>query len=104
MGFEYSKADPDIWFISSMKDDSIDYYQYVLLYTNNILAIMQNPEDFIRHDIGKRFVVKPKSVGPPTEYLVNKVSYITLENVQSSWSFSSSQYFQDTVWKMASIR
>ena len=80
-----------------MKDDGTYYYQYALLCTDDILAIMQNPEDFIRHKIVKRFVVKPKSVGPPTEYLVNKVSYITLENVQSSWSFSSSQYFQDTV-------
>ena len=102
MGFEYSKADPDIWFISSMKDDSIDYYQYVLLYTNNILAIMQNPEDFIRHELGNCFWVKPNSIGPPTQYLGNKVSYATLENGRNTWSFSSYQYVQDAV-KTSSI-
>ena len=79
-----------------MKDDGTYYYQYALLCTDDILAIMQNPEDFIRHKIVKRFVVKPKSVGPPTEYLVNKVSYITLENGRIAWSFSSSQYFKDS--------
>ena len=97
MGFEYFKSDPDIWFISSMKDDSIDYYQYVLLYTNNILAIMQNPEDFIRHELGRMFFVKPNFIGPPNKYLRNKVPNVTLENSQSAWSFRSSQYVQDTV-------
>ena len=67
MGFESWKDDPDIWFCSGMKDNSIDYYEYVLLYTDNILAIMQNPEDFIRHELGKIFVVKPNSIGPPTQ-------------------------------------
>ena len=82
---------------SAMKDDGTDYYQYVLLYTEDILSIMQNPEDFIRHELGKRFVVKPKSIGPPTRYIGNKVSYVTLENGQSEWSFRLSQYVQDAV-------
>ena len=95
MGFESCKAEPDVWFSSAMKDDGRDYYQYVLLYTDDILTIMQNPEDFIRHDIGKRVVVKPNSIGPPTKCLGNKVSYVTLENVQSAWIFSSSQDISD---------
>ena len=53
---------------------------------------MQNPEDFIRHELGKIFVVNPNSIRPLTQYLGNKVSYVTLENVQSAWIFSSSQY------------
>ena len=56
---------------------------------------MQNPEDFIRHELGKIFVLKPHSTGPPTQYLGNILSYVTLENVQSAWIFSSSQYIPD---------
>ena len=56
---------------------------------------MQNPEDFIRHEPGKIFVLKPHSTGPPTQYLGNILSYVTLENVQSAWIFSSSQYIPD---------
>ena len=67
MGFESFKSDPDVWFSSAMKDDGTDYYQYVLIYIDNILAIMKNPEDFIRHELGKIFVVKPNSIGPPTK-------------------------------------
>ena len=97
MGFESCKADPDVWFCSSMKDDGTDYYQYGLLYTDEILAIMKNPEDFICNELGKIFFVKPNSIGRPTKYLGNKVSYVTLDNGRSAWSFSLSQYVQDSV-------
>ena len=32
-------------FFSDTKHDGTDYYQYILLYTDDILEIMQNPED-----------------------------------------------------------
>ena len=64
---------------------------------------MQNPEDFIRNELGKIFVVKPNSIGHPNKYLGNKVSYIALENGRNAWRFSLSQYVQDSV-KMSSIR
>ena len=41
--------------------------------------------------------MKPNSIGPPTQYLGNKVSYVNLKNVQSAWIFSSSQYIPDAV-------
>ena len=86
-------------FCFATKDEGTYYYQYVLLYTEGILAIMQNPEDFIHHEQGKRFFVKPNSIAPPTQYLRNKDSYVTLENGRSAWSFSSSQYVQDAMKK-----
>ena len=63
------------------------------------MEIMQNPEYFIRHELGKIFVVNPNSIGPLTQYLGNKVSYVTLENDRSAWIFRSSQSVQDAVKK-----
>jgi hypothetical protein len=97
MGFISCKAEPDVWFRPSTKEDGTDYYQYVLLYTDDILAIMENPETFIREELSNKFVVKPNSIGKPTQYLGNKVSYIQLENGRHAWSFSSSQYVQNAV-------
>ena len=57
-GFQSSKADPDVWFRGSIKDYGTDYYQYVLLYTNDILAIIEHPERFIRDELANNFVVK----------------------------------------------
>ena len=90
MGFESCKADPDFLFFSAMKDNGTYCYKYVLLYTNYILSIMQNSEYFIRHDLGKIFFVNPNSIKPPTQYLGNIASYVTLGNVQSTLSFRSS--------------
>ena len=58
---------------------------------------MENPEEYIRDELGSYFTIKPKSIGPPTQYLGNKVSQVTLENGAVCWSFSSSQYVQETV-------
>ena len=80
-----------------MKYYSTEYCQYFLLYTNDIMAIMQTSDDFIRNELGKRFVVNPNSIGPPTQYLENKGSYVNLQNGRSAWSISQSQYFQDAM-------
>ncbi len=97
LGFTSCLADPDVWLRAAQKEDGTKYYQYVLLYTDDILAIMENPEDFIRHELCRVFVVKKDSIGEPKQYLGNKVSFVTLDNGQSAWCFSSSQYIQNAV-------
>ena len=52
MGFDSCKADLDVWFRQSLKNDGTRYYQYVLLYTDDILAIMEEPERFLRDELG----------------------------------------------------
>ena len=51
----------------------------------------------MHNDLDKIFVVKPNSIGPPTQYIGKKVSYVTLDNGRNAWSFRSSQYVQDSV-------
>ena len=41
--------------------------------------------------------MKTNSIGPPTQYLGNKLSYVTLDNGRNLWRFISSQYVQDDV-------
>ena len=80
MGFESCKDDSDVLFCSANKNGGTDYYQDVLIYTDNILEIIENLENFIRHELGKRFVVKTSSIGPSNQYPRKKVSYVTLDN------------------------
>ena len=58
---------------------------------------MEEPEKLICTELGARFTIKEKSIGKPSQYLGNKVSEMTLENGITCWSFSSSQYVQNTV-------
>ena len=97
MQFESCKADPDVWIRPGVKADGTQYYEYVLLYTDDLLVIMEEPERFIREEIGERFTIKEKSIGPPSQYLGNKVSHVQLDSGVKCWSFSSSQYVQNAV-------
>ena len=81
MNFESCKTDPDLWYRLGTKDDDSTFYKYVLLYTDDILCIMENPENFMRNEIGSRFKLKEHSIGPPSQYLGNKVTQVTLQNV-----------------------
>ena len=95
LGFRSCLADPDVWLHVAQKNDGTEYYQYVLRYTDDILAsIMENAEDFIGNELARVFVIKPASIGLPTQYLGNKVSKVTLENGNEAWCFSSSQYIR----------
>jgi len=104
LGFESCKADPDAWSRLSRKVDGSKYYQYVLLYTNDILAVMEEPERFLRDEFGKCFALKEKSIGSPTQYLGNNVKMVTLENSRKCWSFASSQYVQNAVKNIENYR
>ena len=97
LGFESCKADPDIWMRAAQKDDGTSYWEYVLLYVDDALCISMDATNVLNHQIGKYFYIKEGSVGPPTLYLGNKVSKVTLENGADAWSFSSSQYVQNAV-------
>ena len=80
MNFESCKVDPDVWFRPGTKDDGSNYYQYVLLYTDDILCIMESPENFMLNEIWERCKLKKVSISSPTQHLGNKVSQVTLEN------------------------
>ena len=47
---------------------------------------MEEPETFIRKELTEKFVVKPKSIGRPTQYLGNKVSYLQLIMGTMPWA------------------
>ena len=39
IGFKSIPADTDVWIRSAIKPDSEEYYEYVMIYVDNILAI-----------------------------------------------------------------
>ena len=80
MGFSSSKDDPDVWCRPALKSNGVECYQFVLLYTDDILAIMEKPETFLREELGYRFTLKEKPIGAPEQHLENKVSLVALKN------------------------
>ena len=81
----------DVWMRPAKKSDGSNYYEYVLLYTDDVLCISENAEDILI-DIGKYFELKPVSVGPPKIYLGGRVPKVKLDNGVEAWAFSAPQY------------
>ena len=96
LGFTPCKADREIGIREAQKDSGEFYWEYVLLYVDDTLCISMNGKYVLENEIGKYFYIKEGSVGPPSIYLGNKVSNVTLENGKQAWAFSSSQYVQNT--------
>jgi hypothetical protein len=46
LGFMSSLADPDVWLRAAVKSDAEEYYEYVLMYVDNILAISCDAETY----------------------------------------------------------
>ena len=97
IGFEPCKADPDVWMRKAETNDGRQYWEYVLLYTDDCLVISHRGEYLLRQEIGKYFELKDESIGPPDIYLGGKMRNIQLENGLHAWAFGSSQYVQAAV-------
>ena len=94
LGFKPCRADGEIWMRPATKATGEEYWEYVLLYVDDVLCVSMNGTSVIEDEIGRYFYIKEGSVGPPDIYLGNKVSQVTLENGVKAWSWSSSQYVQ----------
>jgi hypothetical protein len=97
LGFTSSRADPDVWFRLSKRSTGEEYYEYVLLYVDDVLVISERAESVLRNEIGKNWALKPESIGPPSQYLGGKLREVTLANGVKAWAFGSHQYVQAAV-------
>ena len=61
LGFNPTKADPDVYLKPSKKLDGTKYYSYLIVYVDDILSIDTNPKIVI-DKIGEYFKVKDGSV------------------------------------------
>ena len=95
--FESCPADPDVWMRPAMKADGSEYWEYVLLYTDDVLIVSDKAEQTLRSEIGKYFRLKESSIGPPKIYLGGHMRLVTLENGLKAWAFGSSQYVRAAV-------
>ena len=95
LGFKLCLEDDDVWHRPSIKPNGDEYWEYILLYTNDFLVISEFGEDILRKELKPYFKLKEESIGHPTIYLGGKVSKVALPNGVVAWAFSTSQYVQE---------
>ena len=94
--YEFCDAEHDVWMRKGVRDNGTEYYEYLLLYTDDCLCVSEHPREALMK-VNAYFKLKPESVGPPPKiYLSGKVSKHVLPSGVWAYTFSS-QYVQEAV-------
>lgn len=100
-GFSSCKADNDVWMRAAIKPDGEKYYEYVLVYVDDILAISTNPKAVMDY-LETTYTLKENSVQEPTEYLGTQIKKVSFKDGTSEecWAMSSDNYVKLAVTKV----
>ena len=70
----------DVWMRPVKCSGGSDYYEYILLYTDDALVVSDNAEQVLWNELGRYFTLKEESIGPPKIYLGGHVRKVQLDN------------------------
>ena len=98
MGYLPSKADPDVWLKPGVKKNLEPYYEYILVYVDDILSISENPQKNI-DCLAEAFWLKEDSIGRPKRYLGATIKEFRFKHDPSKvrWAISSDEYVKQAV-------
>ena len=95
MDFVRSQGDPDVWMRPAVKPDGSHYYEYVLVYVDDLLAIRLKAED-IMDGIKKVYPLKAGSLKEPDQYLGAEIKKWNIHNstdpTKTRWAISAEKY------------
>jgi hypothetical protein len=77
LGYQSTKADPDVWLRKATKDDWFEYYEMLFVYVDDILTLSHRATNAIE-EITEFYKAKEGSVKPPEIYLGANKYYICL--------------------------
>ena len=69
LGFKSSVANPDVWMRAATKENGEDYYEYILMYVDDILAISRDAKTILISMEGGTVKYKNGKIEPPDTYL-----------------------------------
>mmetsp|Transcript_2147 Transcript_2147/g.3294 ORF Transcript_2147/g.3294 Transcript_2147/m.3294 type:complete len:1178 (+) Transcript_2147:1032-4565(+) len=95
MGFTSCLGDPDVWFRSAEKKDKTEYYEYILVYVDDLL-IISHQTDTILHVLENHFKYRLKDVGSPKRYLGATIEKIDVGGMRT-WCMSAREYLEKAI-------
>lgn len=100
MKFVPCKADPDVWMRKATKANGFHYWEYILVYVDDVLVISEHP-DRIMEAIGSAFTIKPGSQKEPDLYLGAQIEkhciYDSNEPTKTRWAMSCNSYVSNAI-------
>ena len=95
MGFKSSIADPYVWIGPATKADGEQNYDFILVYIDDLLVIIQYAVSVIR-EAAEKFKLKKDKIEPPEIYLRGRLARKEL-NGNQVWKMSSVEYVKAVV-------
>ena len=100
LDFKSCLADPDVWLRPAIKKNGDKYYEYVLVYVDDLLVVSEEPM-LVMDELGKRYTLKDGSVHEPTTYLGAQFGKFKIKTSQDPdkerWSMSSDNYVKQAI-------
>ena len=96
MGYRPCLADPDVWLRPAVKQCGFKYYEYVLTYVDDCLAISDNPKVTMQ-GIQAKFKLKNDKYAEPTDYLGATLVKMTTASGTECWTQSSDKYIMASI-------
>jgi hypothetical protein len=80
------------------KSNGFKYYEYVLIYTDDILSISHQPLDVLTK-LDQHYILKKDSIGPPRQYLGAQIGNYSLPDdpIRRRWYMSSEKYVKEAI-------
>jgi len=95
--FTQCRADHDVWMRKAIKANGEKYWEYVFIYTDDVLAMSENPHAILQ-EMNKFFLLKPDSIGAPKRYLGATISEYTISgDDKPKWAIGSEEYVKEAV-------
>ena len=96
LGFLPTRIDPDVYYRKNYRPNGEAYYEYVLVYVDDVLAISHDPTTIMK-GIGEHFTIKDDKYGEPTAYLGANIERIQLDDGSWAWSMTSEHYVKNLI-------
>ena len=95
LGFRSCIADPDVWRRPAVKECGTKYYEYVMTYVDDLIAISTNAKEILQQ-VAKLVKLKNDKIEPPSSYLGAKLAFKVM-NGTGRWTVSSEEYLKAAV-------
>jgi hypothetical protein len=82
----------------AVKKDGTEHYEFIFEHTDDLLVISTTPHDILTH-LDQHYVLKPESIGKPTQYLGSETGDYRLEDnpTMVRWYASPDNYVKEAV-------
>jgi len=91
------RADMDVWRRAARKANGTRYYEYIFVYTDDIISISKYPRRIL-DNMNKHFLLKADSIKEPSRYLGASISKHLMDgDSHYTWAIGSKEYLIESL-------